>query len=415
MAKEKLTALKVKNLGPGMHGDGDGLWLHVVTAGRRSWLFRYQRHGKARAMGLGGFPAVSLADARGKAEAARRLLAAGIDPIDQREAARQAEAAELAQATTFAEAARAYIEAHEAGWRNDKHAAQWRSTIETYAAPTLGTLACAAITTADILAVLKPIWSTKPETAARLRRRLEMILSYAKAHGWRDGQNPAIWRGHLALMLPARGKIAPVKRHAALDWHEAAAFMTALRLREGVGARALEFAILTAARSGEVRGARWAEIDLDRGEWIIPAERMKAAKDHRVPLSEAALAILHEMAALKNGSGLVFLGQRWGVPMSDMTLTAVLRRMGKGDLTAHGFRSTFRDWAAEATAHPNHVVEQALAHAIPSAVEAAYRRGDLLAKRRALMDDWANYLAQLPAHVVRPRFGKQHAAHEVVA
>ena len=415
MAKEKLAAAKVKNLGPGMHGDGHGLWLHVGTPQRRNWLFRYQRHGKARAMGLGGFPAVSLADARNKAEAARKLLAAGIDPIDQREAERQAEAAEKAQATTFSEAAKAYIDAHQAGWRNDKHAAQWRGTIAAYAAPTLGNMACSAITTADILAVLKQIWAAKPETASRLRGRVEMILTYAKAQGWRSGENPAAWRGHLQIMLPARSKIAPVVHHAALDWHQAPAFMAELRERDGFGARALEFAILTAVRSGEVRGARWGEIDMNHAQWIIPAERMKAAKDHRVPLSAAALSVAHEMAALKDGSGLVFLGSRRGALMSDMTLTAVLRRMGKGDLTAHGFRSTFRDWAAEATAHLNHVVEQALAHAIPSAVEATYRRGDLFAKRRVLMDDWAAYLAKPAEEVIRPRFGQQQAPHEAVA
>jgi integrase len=402
--KEKLTAAKVKNLGTGMYGDGNGLWLRVVTAERRAWLLRYQRNGKVREMGLGGFPDVSLAAARDKAQAARRQLANDIDPIDQRAAERQAEAAEQARAITFAQAAKAYIEAHEAGWRNAKHAAQWHSTIDTYALPTLGKMACAAIETADILKVLRPIWAKKPETATRLRGRLEMILSYATAHRWREGQNPAIWRGHLALMLPPRGKIAPVVHHAAIDWHRAPAFMAALRAREGMGARALEFAILTAARSGEVRCAQWSEINFDRAEWIIPAERMKAGQPHRVPLSEAALAILHEMTALKDGAGLVFISQRNGVPMSDMTLTAVLRRMGNGNVTAHGFRSTFRDWAAESTHHPNHVVEQALAHAIGSAVEAACRRGDLITKRRALMDEWAAYLARSPANVLRPKF-----------
>ena len=216
-------------------------------------------------------------------------------------------------------------------------------------------------------------------------------------------------------MLPPRSKVAPVIHYAALDWRDAPAFMAELWAREGMGARALQFAILTGARSGEVRGAQWSEIDLERAQWTIPAERMKAGQPHRVPLSEAALAILHAMAKLKDGAGLVFIGQRRGTPMSDMTLTAVLRRIGKGDLTAHGFRSRFRDWAAEATAHPNHVVEQALARAIPSAVEAAYRRGDFLVKRRALMDDWAAYLAKPTAQVVRPQFGKQHVAHEVVA
>jgi integrase len=413
--KEKLSAKAVEYAGIGMHGDGDGLWFRVVTAERRSWLFRYQRHGKVRDMGLGAFPAVSLAAAREAAEAARRLLAAGIDPLDQRSADRQAEAAKAAEATTFAEAARSVIAAHRAGWRNAKHAAQWESTIAAYATPTLGKMACSAITTADILTVLKPIWTTKPETASRLRGRIEQVLDYAKAQGWRSGENPAVWRGNLKLLLPARAKVAPVVHHAALDWRQAPAFMAELRAREGIGARALEFAILTGARSGEVRGAMWSEIDMEHAEWRIPAETMKARQPHRVPLSEAALAVLREMAALKDGSGLVFIGQRKGVAMSDVTLTAVLRRMSKGALTAHGFRSTFRDWAAESTHHPNHVVEQALAHGIGSAVEVAYRRGDLLAKRRALMDDWAAYLAMPAAQVAWPRFGRQHAPHDVVA
>jgi len=383
-----------------MHGDGHGLWLRVVTPERRSWLFRYQRQSKAREMGLGSFPAVSLAEAREKAQAMRKLLGKGIDPLDQRRAARHAAEAEEARATTFAEAAAAYIADHEAGWRNTKHAAQWRSTIATYAAPVIGMKTCSAIDTDDMLKVLRPIWTKKPETATRLRGRLEMILSYAKARGWRDAPNPAVWRGHLQLMLAPRSKFAPVVHHAALDWREAAAFMAELRAREGMGARALEFAILTGARSGEVRGTEWGEIDLDRAEWMIPAGRMKAKRAHRVPLSGPALALLHEQAKLKDGSGLVFLGQRPGVAMSDMTLTAVLRRMGRGELTAHGFRSTFRDWAAEATVHPNHVVEAALAHAISDKVEAAYRRGDLFEKRRLLMADWAGFLSRQPAEVV---------------
>jgi len=300
---ENLTAVKVRNLGPGMHGDGDGLYLRVVTAERRSWAFRYQRRGKSREMGLGGFPAVSLALARDKADAARKLLGAGIDPIDQREADRLAEAAEQAHATTFAEAASAYIEANQSGWRSGKTETQWRNTLANYAQPVLGTLACNAIETNDVLKVLKPIWAKKPETATRVRRRIEAVLSYAKTRGWRDGENPAAWRDHLALVLPARSKVAPVVHHPALDWQDAPAFMAALRAREGMGARALEFAILTAARSGEVRRAQWSEIHLDRAEWIIPAARMKAAKDHRVPLSEPALAVLREMAAFKGCLG----------------------------------------------------------------------------------------------------------------
>ena len=396
----RLTAIGIKHLDIGKHGDGDGLWLHVITADRRLWFFRYQRKRRARQMGLGAYPDVLLAEAREKAQAARKLLSQDIDPIDQREAVRQAAEAEIARAKTFTDAAQEYIASKEAGWRNAKHAAQWRNTLATYAKKDIGAMACNAIETADILKVLKPIWTSKPETASRLRGRLEMILSYATAHGWREGPNPALWRGHLQLMLPARDKIAPVEHLAALDWREAAAFMAELRERDGMGARALEFLILTATRSGEVRSADWSEIKLDEKVWTIPAERMKAAKPHRVPLSDRALALLREMAALKDGSGLVFIGLKRGQPMSDMTLTAVLRRMGRGKLTAHGFRSTFRDWAAESTHYPYHVVEQALAHAIGDRVEGAYRRDDLYEKRAALMADWGAFLSRRRANVV---------------
>jgi integrase len=396
----KLTAKKVERAAPGMHGDGDGLWLRVATPERRAWVFRYQRQGKAREMGLGPFPAVSLGAAREKAQAARRLLVDGIDPLEQRRNAAAAERAAEARGVTFAHAAEAYITAHASGWRNAKHAAQWRAAIANHAAPTLGEMACSAIETDHVLKALQPIWNTKPETASRLRGRIEMILSYAKIRGWRDGPNPAVWRGHLQLVLPSKRKVAPVVHYAALDWREAPAFMAKLREREGMGARALEFAVLTASRSGEVRGARWDEIDLDGAVWTIPAARMKTGQPHRIPLPAPAVAVLKEMARLKDGSGQVFLGLKRGVPMSDMTLTAVLRRIGRGDLTAHGFRSTFRDWAAETTHHPNHVVEQALAHTISNAVEAAYRRGDLFKKRVLLMDEWAAYLGRVPAEVV---------------
>jgi len=266
-----------------------------------------------------------------------------------------------------------------------------------------------------VLAVLQPIWKQIPETASRLRGRIEMVLSYATARGWREGPNPAVWRGHLQIMLPSCAKVRAVEHFAALPWHEAPAFMAALRGQDGFGAQALHFTILTASRPGEVRQARWDEIDLNGAVWTIPAARMKAGRPHKVPLSKPALAILHRMAQVKDGSGLIFLGQKFSVPLSDVTLLAVLRRMGRGELTVHGFRSTFRDWAAENTHHPNHVVELALAPTIGDKVEAAYRRGDLFEKRKALMDDWANYLAKAPAKVVRPRFGKQHAAQEVVA
>ncbi len=389
----KLTASGVQNKRePGRYGDGDGLWLEVATPQRRAWFLRYMRNGKARTMALGDADGVSLKQAREKAADARKLLGQGIDPIDQRRASREAETAAQAKRTTFGEAAQQYIAGHEPGWRNPKHRQQWRNTLSTYAEPVIGNLPVGAVTTEQVLEVLNPIWRTRPETATRVRGRIEQVLSYSIARGWRDGPNPAVWRGHLQLMLPAKGKVRAVEHHAALDWREAPAFMVELRARASFGARALEFLILTAVRSGEVRGATWDEFDLATRTWTIPAARMKAARPHRVPLSEPALGILRAMAKLKDGSGLVFLGQKHGTPLSDMTLTAVLRRMGRNDLTAHGFRSTFRDWAAENTHHPNHVVELALAHAIGDKVEAAYRRGDLFEKRQALMADWAAYL-----------------------
>lgn len=411
--KEKLTAKEVEHSGPGMYGDGDGLWLRVVAPERKVWMFRYQRQRKVREMGFGSFPAVSLAEARERAEAARKLLANGIDPLEQRREDKAAREIARTRATTFAEASDAYIASNEAAWRNPKHRYQWRATLD-YACETFGSMPVGEIETEHVLSVLQPIWTEKPETASRLRGRIERVLSYATARGWRDRNllNPAIWRGHLQLVLPSKRKVRAVEHHAALPWREAPTFMGLLRQRQGCGVNALMFAILTATRSGEVRGARWDELDRDLAVWTIPARRMKGGQPHRVPLSPAAVAILNEMAKLKDRSGLVFLGAKHNTPMSDMTMTAVLRRMGHGDLTVHGFRSTFRDWAAEATHHPNHVVEQALAHTIGNAVEAAYRRGDLFEKRKALMDDWAAYLAEPAAKVVRARRG---AVHEVMA
>jgi integrase len=402
----KLTATAVRALirTPGTkHGDGDGLWLHVRKVGQAAWYLHYGTRRRERAMSLGSVEHVSLADAREKAGALRKLIASGIDPLAQRDQAKAEAAVAQQRATTFAEACDAYLDAHGASWRNPKHRWQWRATLDL-ACNTIGERAVSTIETDDVLRVLQPIWHTKPETASRLRGRIEKVLSYATTRAWRDRNvlNPATWRGNLEHNLPSRHKVRAVRHHAALPWKEAPAFMQALGQREGFGASALSFAILTATRSGEVRSARWEEIDLDAAVWTIPAARMKAGKEHRVPLSKPALAILRQMADLKDGGGLVFLGQKRGVSLSDMTLTAVLRRMGHGDLTAHGFRSTFRDWAAEATAHPNHVVEQALAHAIGNAVEAAYRRGDLFGKRITLMDEWAAYLAQSSRHSVAP-------------
>jgi integrase len=411
MATLKSTALAALLKAPGKYGDGDGLWLHVRQPGKGSWYFHYGSRARQRQMSLGNAGLIPLAEARDLAMQARKLLAHGIDPLNHRVEAKAAEEVARARNIDFAGAAEAYIKANEPGWRNAHHRYQWRATLD-YACETIGSLPVSAINTDHVLQVLEPIWTTKSETASRLRGRIEMVLAYATARGWRDRNviNPALWRGHLQLMLPARRKVRAVEHLAALPWQEAPAFMRALRVRSGFGVNALEFAILTGVRSGEVRGARWDEIRLDDAVWTIPAARMKGGKPHRVPLSKPALAILREMAKLQDGSGLVFLGLKRGVLMSDMTLTAVLRRMGQSDITVHGFRSTFRDWAAEATSHPNHVVEQALAHAIPSAVEAAYRRGDLFEKRKALMDEWATFLGRPPAEIIAlPGAGRRKA------
>jgi integrase len=397
-----LTVTKIRALTqPGRYGDGDGLWLQVRSAERRSWLFRYMLRGKARAMGLGPIDLVSLADARTATRECRQLLLAGVDPLEYRRHT-------LARATTvktFTEVADLFLTAHDAGWKNDKHRTQWRSTLATYAKPVFGDKAVVAIDTGDVMAALEPIWLVKTETASRVRGRIEAVLDYASARSWREGDNPARWRGHLSNLLPARSKVAAVEHHAALPWREMAEFMADLRGRDGAGARALEFAILTAARSGEVRGMRWGELDFVEQCWNVPGVRMKAKRDHRVPLSGAALAVLSTMmlpGEKPNSAALVFGSAKPGKLLSDMTLTAVLRRMGRGDLTAHGFRSSFRDWASEATAFPGELAEAALAHVVRDKTEAAYRRGDLFNRRRQLMDAWAEYCARpvLPPEVV---------------
>lgn len=389
-AKE-LSALEVNRLSKaGMHfvGGVAGLALQVSGAGARSWILRKMIAGKRRDMGLGGFPDVTLAGAREKARQIRELVDQGIDPIEDRRAKRATLAAERAKAMTFSQCVTAYLDAHGDSWKNAKHRQQWANTLDAYVNPIIGNLNVAAVDTGLVLKVLEPIWKTKTETASRLRGRIENILSWATVRGYRQGVNPARWKGHLDKLLAARSKIQQVAHHAALPYAELGGFMADLAKMDGMGARALEFAILCASRSGEVRGATWNEIDLNAGVWIIPAERMKAKREHRVPLSGKAVSLLNTLPRL-DGTELVFPGTSG--QLSNMSLTAVLRRMDRGDLTAHGFRSTFRDWAAEQTAYPSEVVEMALAHTIGNKVEAAYRRGDLFDKRRRLMDDWAKY------------------------
>lgn len=389
-AKE-LSALAVGRLmRPGLHfvGGVAGLALQVTATGARSWILRASVGGKRRDMGLGGFPDVTLAGAREAARNARQSIKDGIDPIEDMRAKRSALAASRASAMTFKEAASAYITSHESGWKSAKHAEQWRSTLETYAYPIIGSIGVSEIEVSHVLRTLEPIWSGKTETASRVRGRIELVLDWATARGFRKGENPARWRGHLDKLLPARMKVQKVAHHAALGYREVGEFMAELRKHDGSGARALEFAVLTASRSGEVRGATWAEIDLEARHWTIPAERMKAAKEHRIPLSDAAVALLTALPRVA-GSDLVFPNSKNAV-LSDMTLTAVLRRMGR-DVTAHGFRSTFRDWAGETTAYPREVIEHALAHQLKDKAEAAYARGSLFDKRRRLMADWATY------------------------
>jgi integrase len=397
MASQKSTRLTARMVeqvkAPGYYGDGGGLVLRVAEGGSKVWLFRYKTQGRVREMGLGPVRDVSLAEAREGAREARRLRRAGIDPIDakrQRQAAARLDAAKL---ITFSQCAAAYIENHRTSWRNGKHAAQWEATLRTYAYPVFGNLPVAAVDTALVIKVLDPIWSKKPETASRLRGRIEAVLDFAKVRGYRVGENPARWKGHLKEALPAVSKLRKVKHHAALPYAEIGAFMTELRAREGGAAAALEFAILTAARTSEVIGARRSEIDMTAGAWTIPAERMKAGVEHRIPLSEQGLAVLRRAAAGEIND-VVFCGQKPGRPLSNMALLMMLRRMGRDDITAHGFRSTFRDWAAERTTAPREVVEAALAHTVANKVEAAYRRSDLFEKRRALMQQWGSFCDQ---------------------
>jgi integrase len=370
-------------------------------------VFRYTRAGKMREMGLGRAgaddSAVKLADARDAAADLHKLVRAGIDPLDKREADAAAEAAEAQAAAikqiTFRDVAGHYLAAHDKAWRNPKHRAQWRNTLDTYAHPHFGDLPVGDVGTEHVLAALEPIWRVKPETATRVRGRIESVLDYATARDWRSGENPARWRGHLANLLPARSKVAPVEHHAALPWIEIGHFLPALRAQAGVAAKALELAILTAARSGETLGARWGEIDMAAKLWTVPASRMKAGREHRVPLSEAALKVLREMAKLRtvdSPDAFVFPGAIAGQPLSIMAMTMTLRRMKRGDLTVHGFRSTFRDWCGEATPTPREVAEAALAHTVADKTEAAYARGDLFAKRVRLMDQWAKFCALPP-------------------
>lgn len=376
----------------GRHADGGGLYLSVSENGGRRWVFLYRWHGKPTELGFGSARDVTLARARELARQARGYLAEGINPKEARKPTESA---------TFGECADRLIEAMRPSWRNGKHAAQWEMTLRKYAT-SLRRLPANEIGTDDVLAVLKPIWNTKSETASRLRGRIERILDAAKAHGLRSGENPARWRGHLDQLLPKRQRLAR-GHHAAMPYTDVATFIANLRARQATAALALEFAILTAARSGEVLGARWEEFDRDRAIWTVPADRMKAGREHRVPLSGRALAIVKVLYETRDRD-FIFAGYKEGKPLSGMSLEMLLRRMKIENVTVHGFRSTFRDWAAECTNFTNEVCEAALAHVIGNKAEAAYRRGDLFEKRRKLMEAWAAYCAT-------PRTGKIVAFH----
>lgn len=379
--EKKLSAREAETLNrPGRHSDGGGLYLSIDASGRRRWVFMYTSNGRRVELGLGSTSTRSLKEAREEATSLRSSLARGMDP--------RAERSKSTTKPTFGEFADEYVEAMRPSWRNAKHAAQWSMTLKEYAKP-LRRLPIDAVTTEEILRTLQPIWKRTPETAERLRGRIENVLSAAKAKGLRSGENPAAWKGHLDQLLPKRQRL---KRghHAALPYENLAEFFGHLSTKSAIAARALQFLILTAARSGEVLGATWSEIDLDRGLWIVPASRMKAGREHRIPLSDAALNVLRSVDAVSGADDYLFWGKSPHRPLSSMTMAMLLRRMVPG-VTVHGFRSSFRDWAAEVSSFPHEVCEMALAHTIPNKAEAAYRRGDLLDKRRELMEAWANF------------------------
>jgi integrase len=395
-----LTVKRVERLKKaGRYGDGNGLYLQITKDGVKSWLLRYARHGRERCMGLGPLHTVTLVEARARARLARQQLIDGIDPIAARHADRRQAGA---KALSFAAAAQTFFDQHSVSWRNVKHAAQFISTLKTYAFPLIGRLPVSEIDKTHVLKVLEQrvkaqrgypagvFWNVRPETASRVRQRIESVLNWATVRGHRSGENPARWRGFIEHALPKRGQAAQVEHHPALPYRDLPAFMAELRQRAGIAAQALRFLIMTAARTGEVIGARWDEIDLDHALWVIPPSRMKAQREHRVPLSAAALDLLRELYT-ERGNNFLFIGPKPGAGLSNAAMAAVLGRMGRDNCTVHGFRSCFRDWAGELTNFPNDAIAMALAHQIGDKVEAAYRRGDLLDKRRQLMAAWAQY------------------------
>jgi integrase len=392
-----LTAAKVKSLkAPGDYLDGRGLYLQVRSETSKSWLLKYSMDKRAREMGLGSYFDFTLAEAREKRDALRKLIKAGVDPLQQRAADKQAKKLERAKQITFRDAAARFIAANRAGWKNAKHAAQWEATLKTYAYAVIGNLPVQSVDTAAVMRILDPIWSTKTETAVRVRGRIESVISAAKARGEFVGENPARWKGHLDAVLPKQSKVAKVRNHPALPYADLPAFMQDLRKREGIAAAALEFQILTASRPGNAIAARWTEFDLNAAVWTISGENMKGGKDHTVPLSAAALAVLELMEKIRSGE-FVFYGADAKRPLSDAATGAVLDRMGRAEIVPHGFRSTFRTWGGNKTGFAREILEKALAHLVGDETERAYDRGDAFEKRRLLMDAWAAFATSDPS------------------
>jgi integrase len=391
----RLTAMQARNLNKaGYYADGAGLYLSVKATGAKSWIFRYRYGGREREMGLGSLMTFGLAEARQRAMEQRKLLADGKDPLGLKRTVRLKDTLAQANAITFDQAAAAFITSHKPGWKNAKHASQWTNTLATYVSPVFGKRSISEVDTALVMRVLVPIWQTKTETASRVRGRIEKVLDWAKTQGYRIGDNPAIWRGHLENLLAAPKKTSKVKHHPALPWREVGGFMEELRKMPGISALALQLIILTNCRTTEAIKASWAELYLEQALWTIPAERTKASKEHVIPLSWAALEVLRSARSQSSASSVVFPGgKKEGAPLSNMACLSLLKRMGRTDVTVHGFRSTFRDWAGENTAHPREVIEHAMAHGLKDKAEAAYARGSLLDKRRVLMNDWAAYCA----------------------
>lgn len=401
----RLTAARLNSLKKvGLHNDGGNLLFRVAPGGTKSWVLRYSLNGRTRDMGLGRYPEIGLAEAREQAFNYRKMLTAKIDPIEHRNAERSAARVFEAKHITFDDCARAYVDAHESGWRSHTHATQWRGTLTSYASPVFGKLPVSSIDTGLVVRALQPIWTDKPVTASRLRGRIESVLDWARANGYRLGENPARWRGHLDHLLPAQKKVRAVQHHAALPYSEIGAFMAQLRDQSDIKARALEFTILTAARTGEVLRATWTEIDFASKTWAVPAARMKSGREHRVPLTDAAIAVLEFAASIKH-SDYIFPGRSDFKPLGTSGLQNALLALNRRDVTAHGFRSTFRDWAAERTSFPPELAELSLAHAVGSDVERAYRRTDLFDKRRRLMEEWAKFCGRNGSATVVPLRG----------